>query len=273
VAGQVAHLLLRAISSGPSPGRETGQLPDRDQHLEALNAYLRERCALEPKRTVAGYTETIGQRFARDQAKALPLPAHRFDACVTQPAEVDKYQTARFDCNRYSVPRTCAFRTVTVKGYIDRVEVVERGQVVARHVRSYGRDQQVLDPLHYLVTLERRPAALEHAPVMRNWQLPAAFGRLRQALETRHGPRSGARHYIRVLQLLAEHPQERVQRAVETCLRQGALHAEGIGAETRRLTEAAGETPVTPLCQFQVAQPDLGCYDQLLSQGGSHDGR
>jgi len=41
-------------------------------------------------------------------------------------------QTARFDRNRYSVPRTCAFRTVTVKGYIDRVEVVERGQV-ARH--------------------------------------------------------------------------------------------------------------------------------------------
>jgi transposase len=241
--------------------------------LDALNAYLRERCALEPKRTVAGYTESIGQRFAHDRAKALPLPAHRFDACVTQPAQVDKYQTARFDRNRYSTPRTCAFRSVTVKGYIDRVEVVDRGQVVARHVRSYGRDQQVLDPLHYLVTLERRPAALDHAPVMRNWQLPEAFTRLRQALETRHGPRSGARHYIRVLQLLAEHAQERVQRAVESCLRRDELHAERIGAETRRLTDAAGETPVTPLCQFQVPQPDLGCYDQLLSQGGSHDGR
>ena len=107
---------------------------------------------------------------------------------MTQPAEVDKYQTVRFDRNRYSVPRTCAFRTVTVKGYIDRVEVVERGQVVARHARSYGRDQQVLDPLHYLATLERRPAALDHAPVMRDWQLPESFTRLRKALETRHGP-------------------------------------------------------------------------------------
>jgi hypothetical protein len=162
---------------------------------------------------------------------------------------------------------------VTVKAYIDRIAVVERGQVVAWHTRSYGRDQQVLEPLHYLATLERRPAALDHAPVMRNWQLPASFTHLRQALETRHGPSAGARHYIRVLQLLGEHPQERVQQAVETCLRRDEVHAERIGVETRRLADAAGATPVTPLCQFQVPQPDLGCYDQLLSQGGSHDGR
>jgi hypothetical protein len=144
---------------------------------------------------------------------------------------------------------------------------------VAQHARSYGRDQQVLDPLHYLVTLERRPAALDHAPVLRNWQLPESFTRLRQALETRHGQSSGGRHYARVLQLLAEHPQERVQQAVETCLRRDELHAERIGAETRRLTGVAGETPVTPLRQFQVPQPDLGCFDQLLPSGGSHDGR
>jgi len=241
--------------------------------LDALNAYLRQRCVEEPNRTVAGYTESIGQRFAHDQAKSLPLPAHRFDACVTQPAQVDKYQTARFDRNGYSVPRTCAFRTVTVKGYIDRVEVVERGQVMARHARSYGRDQLVLNPLHYLATLERRPAALDHAPVMRDWQLPESFTRLRQALETRHGQTSGGRHFARVLQLLNEYPQERVEQAVETCLRRDELHAERIGAETQRLTEGVGETPVTPLGQFQVPQPDLGCYDQLLSQGGSHDGR
>src|SRR5205807_3558066 len=114
--------------------------------------------------------------------------------------------TVRFDNNRYSVPRACAYQTVTVKGYIDRVAVVAAGHVVARHDRSYGRDQQILDPLHYLAALGRRPAALDHAPVLRNWQLPEPFSRLRQSLEHRHGVRAGARHYIRVLQLLAEHP-------------------------------------------------------------------
>ncbi len=241
--------------------------------LDALNVYLRQRCVAEPNRTVAGYTESIGQRFAHDQAKALPLPTHRFDACVSQPAQVDKYQTVRFDRNRYSVPRTCAFRTVTVKGYIDRVEVVERGQLVARHARSYGRDQQVLDPLHYLATLERRPAALDHAPVLRNWQLPEAFTHLRQALETRHGPTAGPRHFVRVLQLVPEHSLERVQAAITACLRRDEVHAERISAEARRLTDVAGKTPATPLDQFQVPRPDLGRFDQLLSQGGSGDGR
>ncbi len=100
---------------------------------------------------------------------------------------------------------------MTVKGYVDRVEVVERGQVVARHARSYGRDEQVLDPLHYLAALRRRPAALDHAPVLRDWQLPESFTRLRQRLEERHGRVAGGRHFVRVLLLLAEHPHERVQ--------------------------------------------------------------
>jgi hypothetical protein len=127
--------------------------------------------------------------------------------------------------------------------------------------------------LHYLAVLDRRPAALDHAPVLRDWRLPESFLQLRQALETRHGPTAGARHYVRVLQLLAEHPLAQVQGAVETCQRRGELHAERIAAAARRLTGVATPAPVTPLCQFQVPRPDLGCFDQLLSQGGSHDGR
>ena len=245
----------------------------RFDHLGALNVYLRDCCAGEVGRTVAGYDEPIGRRFARDRAAALPLPAHPFDACVSQAAQVDKYQTVRFDRNRYSVPRACAYRAVTVKGYIDCVEVVEGSQVVARHARSYGRDEQVLDPLHYLAALGRRPAALDHAPVLRDWRLPETFTRLRQALEQRHGPTAGARHYVRVLQLLAEHPLEQVQQAAEVCLRRGELHAERVGAEARRRAGAAGPAPpVTPLCQYQVPRPDLGRFNQLLSEGDEHDG-
>ncbi len=244
--------------------------------LIVLNLQLRDRCLREAERTVAGRTETIGQRFLQDRAAALPLPAYPFDACIVQAAQADKYQTVQFDCNRYSVPRGYAYQAVTVKGYIDRVEVVAHGQVVARHARSYSRDQQILDPLHYLAALGRRPAALDHAPVLRNWQLPEPFARLRQGLEARHGARAGARQYIRVLQLLAEHPLDRVQQAVETCLRQDQWQADRIVALVLRLAEArtAPHVPapsVTALCQYQVPRPDLGRFDQLLTQGGSEN--
>jgi transposase len=259
----------------------------RTDCLGTLNAQLRQRCAEEAGRTVQGYTESIGERFGRDRAEALELPAYAFDACVAQGGCVDKYQTVQFDNNRYSVPRGCAFQAVTVKGYIDRVEVVAGGAVVARHPRSYGRNEQVLDPLHYLAALGRRPAALDHAPVLRHWQLPEAFARLRQALEGRHGGGPGARQYIRVLQLLAEHPLERVQRAVEDGLRQGGPTADRIGAEVARLAAAAAreagrpgqgvtggcQDAATPLCQVQVPRPDLGRFDQLLSREGDEDER
>ena len=198
----------------------------------------------------------------------------------SQAGQVDKYQTVRFDRNRYSVPRRCAFRAVTVKGYVDRVEVVGGGQVVARHARSYGRDEQVLDPLHYLAALGRRPAALDHAPVLRDWQLPESFARLRQALEQRHGAAAGARQYIRVLQLLAEHPLERVaagRRALPapraSCTPNASPPWCAAGRAPDARTPQCRRATATPLGQYQVPRPDLGRFDQLLSQGDADDGR
>ena len=84
--------------------------------LAELNAYLRECCLKDRARTIAQAGESIGQRFEQDRSAAMPLPARRFDPCIYHPAKVDKYQTVRFDGNRYSLPRSYAFQTVTVKG-------------------------------------------------------------------------------------------------------------------------------------------------------------
>lgn len=243
--------------------------------LAALNAMFRVRCVDEVNRTVAGQAESIGQRFARDRTEAVALPAWSFDACVLQPGQVDKYQTVRFDRNRYSVPRPWAFQTVMVKGYLDRIEVVAAGAVVARHTRSYGRDEQILDPLHYLAALGRRPAALDHAPVLRDWQLPACFTQLREALEKRHGKTAGARHFVRVLQLLSEHPMDRVQAVVEACLAKDDIDAERIAAQVRQRAsrDATPKLEAIPLCQYQVPRPTLSRYDELLTNGDCEDGR
>jgi transposase len=137
------------------------------------------------------HAEPVAVRFEQDRAAALPIPERAFDACILQPAQVDKFQMIRFDRNSYSVPRRWAFRTVTVKGYVDQVAIVGDGEVIARHRRSYGKGEKILDPLHYLAVLERKPAALDHAPVYRDWQLPTAFTELRQSLDGRLGTTIG----------------------------------------------------------------------------------
>jgi transposase len=259
------------------------RVADRD----ALNAHLHRCCLAERELRSGDHADTVGVRFAQDRAAALLLPEQRFDACVLQPAQVDKYQTARFDHNSYSVPRRWAFQAVTVKGYVDRVEVVAEGQVVARHARCYERGQRVLDPLHYLVTLERKPAALDHAPVYRDWQLPAAFTELRRALEQRLGNHTGARHFIRVLQLLARHPLARVERAIVLCQEGGSADAAAITERAERLAQTEtslsddGLSPnsdnglsasdnglshqAVALAAVQVPAPDLTQFNRLLS--------
>jgi hypothetical protein len=119
----------------------------------------------------------------------------------------------------------------------------------------------------------------DHAPVLRDWRLPESFLRLRQALEKRHGPPAGARHYVRVLQLLAEHPPERVEQAARACLRRGELSAERVGAEARRLGGAAAAPPVTrarrrPACPW--TWPPAGRasgWSSWWSRGGSRTRR
>lgn len=240
----------------------------------ALNAYLRTCAGQDRERTQSGQTETIGQRFARDRDQALSLPDRPFDPCIRDSAQVDKYQTVRFDHNAYSVPRTFAFQAVTVKGYIDHVEIVVGDQVVARHIRSYGYGDQILDPLHYLATLGRRPAALDHANVYRHWQLPAVFTELRADLERQHGPKAGARKFIGVLQLLAEHPVERVQRAVELSHSGVGYSVEAIVDRTRRAAERAANASAnvdlsdlaTAVRVVHVPLPNLRQFDFLLSR-------
>ena len=121
--GQSLHLRAAVLHAGPGQ-REAARRdararaatavgharpPGRGPGVRSTSICVSAVCA-KPQRTVQGYAETIGQRFERDRASALALPPHAFDACIVQAAQVDKYQTVRFDNNRYSVPRRAPIR-------------------------------------------------------------------------------------------------------------------------------------------------------------------
>lgn len=240
--------------------------------LAELNERLRRCCLQARERTSGTNHETVGVRFERDRSSALSVTTRPFEACLIGAGSVDKYQTVGFDGNRYSVPRRHAFRNVTIKGFIDRVEIVADQRVVATHARSYGRHERVLDPLHFLVILEMKPAALDHAPVYRDWRLPSAFAELRRHLEAGHGLRTGARQYIRVLQLLARFPLESVERAITQVLARGDPSAAAITTAVERLTTGA-TMPASNLDVFHVPAPDLNRFNRLLSDPGDDHAR
>jgi len=257
--------------------RRWGTPVPRMKDLDELNIYLRECCRNDRSRPARDAKRTIAERFAHDRQHAASLPKHRFDACIRQPAKVDKYQFARFDNVCYSVPRLAAFKAVTVKGYVDRVDIVHGDQVVATHERSYESGDQVLDPLHYLAALSRRPAALDHSNVYRAWKLPAAFDELRSRLEQRHGVRVGVRQFVRVLELLRQHPIGPVAQAIEQLRGPEGADADRI---IRRVIETAARQQQSPQTELDglvrddvtdvsVPSPGLAHFDAFLTSSPS----
>ena len=96
------------------------------------------------------------------------------------PGQVSSAALVRYRLVDYSAPAVHAHKKVTVKGYVDRVEIAFGAEIVARHRRSYVRGDVVHDPLHYLSLLEKKPGALDQAARLRGWKLDPAFDTLRR---------------------------------------------------------------------------------------------
>ena len=189
---------------------------------DALNADVARQCRARRGQRLRRHTETIGERFARDRAALLPLPPVPYEACDTRPTRVTSLSLVRYRRNDYSVPTAYGHRDVAVKGYVDVVVIVCGSEEIARHRRSYGREELIVDPLHDLALLERKTGALDQAAPLTGWALPDEFLRLRRLLETRLG-KAGTREYVQVLRLLEDVRLAHVRGAIQDALRLGAI--------------------------------------------------
>ena len=141
-------------------------------------------------------------------------------------------------------------------------------EVIARHPRSYERDDFVYDPIHYLPLLERKPGALDQAAPLQGWELPDEFGTLRRLLESRMG-RRGKREYVQVLRLLETFNQQEVHAAVKDAIHLGSLSFDAV--KHLVLCRLEGRTPRLDLELYpylprvRVSTTSAGDYMTLLS--------
>jgi hypothetical protein len=146
--------------------------------------------------------------------------------------------------------------------------------VLASHPRCYGRERDVIDPLHYLPLLEQRPGAFEHAKPIRRWreEWPPVYERFLERLQEQSLNGQSIREFVRVLKLHRDHPAKLVAQAIEQALEYGCVHADGVKLCLRQLLKP--ETPMRSLSLADLPQwasvgeqpPDLTRYDQLLER-------
>jgi transposase len=236
---------------------------------DEFNAHLEVQCRARRERRLRGYSETIGERFERDRAVMLPLPATHYEACEKVATRVNSLSLVRYRGNDYSVPTQFGHRQVWVKGYVHEVVITCNNDVIARHKRSYEREAVIFDPLHYLALIEQKIRALDQAAPLAGWQLPECFATLRRLLEARL-KKHGSREYVQVLRLMETFAIDEVTHAIEAALHLGTISFDAVKhlllcrIERRPPRLDMQNYPHLPLAQVRTTQ--AADYMSLLAE-------
>ncbi len=231
-----SHYLFQDRFGRPAKGNDKGKVEGmvgyvrrnfmvpkpRFESFEALNEHLADQCMQRQSAVLRGHELSIAERLADDLVALCALPKHPFEACETQSTRVSSLSLVRYRGNDYSVPVAYGHSEVLVRGYVDEVVISSGGKQIARHQRSYEREDMVFDPLHYLALLEKKIGAFDQAAPLQGWVLPDSFASLRRLLEARMG-KAGKREYVQVLRLLETFELEVVHGAIRDAQRLGAI--------------------------------------------------
>ena len=279
-----SHWRFEAEFCTPAEGHEKGGVENevgrfRRNHwvpipragdLEELNRDLLAGCRMDEARTVAGREQSVGTAMLVERAHLLPLAEEGFDLVEVSFPTVTSLGCVKVKTNAYSVP-VKAGTTVEARLAAASVEIWSEGKRVARHERSYGRYQEVLDLEHYLDVLERKPGALAGSKPLEQWRRlgrwPESYDRFWQALIDRHGRSAGTKAMVELLQLGRLHGQAALQGAIDAALVLGCTDEAGVRhlVAAQSLEHAPPATvEVGMLAQFERPLPTVGEYDQLL---------
>jgi hypothetical protein len=236
--------------------------------FDDLNAHLAGRCCKRMDDKLRGHKGTIGERFEADAERLQPLPAVSYDACDKQSVRVSSLSFVRYRSNDYSVPTAYGHQEVLVRGYVHEVVIACGAEVIARHARSWEKEDYIYDPLHYLALIEQKTNALDQAAPLADWNLPEAFIVLRRLMEARMG-KKGKREFVQVLRLLEIFRIADVEAGVQSALEHGTIGFDAVKhlvlcrIERRPTRLDMTVYPYLPKAHVAVTSP--GDYMALLS--------
>jgi transposase len=281
----VSHYLFEDRFGRPGKGNDKGKVEGivgdarrnfmvplpRFASFDDLNVWLEEQCRRRMSDTLRGHSQTIGDRLQRDVAAFQDLPAVAYDACDKRTARVSSLSLVRYRGNDYSVPTAYGHREVLVRGYVHEVVIACGSEVIARHRRSWEREDFIFNPLHYLTLIEQKPNALDQAAPLANWELPEGFGIIRRLLEARMGKR-GKREFVQILRLMEIFSLDDVAAGINSALERGTIGFDAVKhlvlCRIERRPPRLDMTVYPYLPKAHVTATSPGAYMSLLSGSG-----
>ncbi|MCP4239949.1 MAG: IS21 family transposase [bacterium] len=212
-------------------------------------------------------TMTVREAWANEQARLLPLPDDNYPAHDRVDVRVGKQPYVRFDKNDYSVPHDRVRRTLTVHATPDSVRVMEGNELVADHVRSFDKGEQVENLDHLMALAKRKREARQARGIDRlHHAVPSSGALLEGAARRGHNLGSAVAALLRLVDTWGAAD---VESAVDKALAADALHVAAVRQVLEQRAQDAGTPPPLPVAlpddprvrDVHVTPHDLASYD------------
>ena len=179
------------------------------------------------------------ERFAQEKPLLRPLPALAYDCAVIRSTAANGCCRVPFQANRYTVPFLYASQQLTLKIYPERLLIYHHEKLIATHLRSYDRRQDIRDPDHLQQLLTHRHRAREQTFLQAFLSLGPQADLYARKLQEK---RLNAPHHIQKIVALSQlYGPDKVARALND-----ALTFEAYGCEyiANILEQRERQTPV-----------------------------
>jgi transposase len=179
------------------------------------------------------------ERFAQEKPLLRPLPTLAYDCAVIRSTGANGCCRVPFEANRYTVPFLYASQQLTLKIYPERLLIYHHEKLIATHLRSYDRRQDIRDPDHLQQLLTHRRRAREQTFLQAFLSLGTQADLYARKLQEK---RLNAPHHIQKIVALSQlYGLDKVARALSD-----ALTFEAYGCEyiANILEQRERQTPV-----------------------------
>jgi transposase len=247
--------------------------------LDDLNEQAEQWCqGVAAQRPCPGdTTHTVREVFDEERPRLLALPDNPFPTLERVEVSVGKTPYARFDLNDYSIPHTDANRTLVVLASLRSVRIVNAGEIIAEHPRSFERGQQIENPAHIQALIEHKRAARQHRATDRlHHAAPSA-----QALFERTAQRGAQLGVLTrgLVALLDSHGASALEEAIAQALTLPAPHLGSVRQLLDVERQRRNQPPALPIVlpddprvrDLRVRAHSLDDYQQLIGDNDDDD--
>ena len=214
-------------------------------------------------------SQSVRKVFQDEQPRLITLPDNPYPTHEAESVRVGKTPYIRFDLNDYSVPYNCVNRTLTVHATVHVVSILDGSSVLAQHIRSYDKAQQIECADHIeALAQQKKKARLQRGQHRLTHAITCAMDFLNAAAGRGYPLRSTT---AQLIQLLDDYGAASLDEAMLDALKRGVPHPNAVRLCIQRLRDEREELPPISLdlskhkqaSQFVVKPHSLSDYDVL----------